>query len=103
MRKIFSFITTCILMMSFMTQSKQKDNTLSEKEKKEGWVLLFDGVTLNGWRPYKNKECDAWDVKNGELYCKEEGVTKKADIITNNKYENYELQIDWKIAPRKNS
>ena len=51
----------------------------------------------------KNKESQGWDVKNGELYCKEEGVTKRADLITNNMYENYELQIDWKISPKKNS
>jgi len=86
-----------------MTNNQQKDNTLTEKEKKEGWVLLFDGTTMKGWRAYQNKEIDGWDIKNGELYCREEGVTKRADLITNNKYENYELQIDWKITPKKNS
>jgi hypothetical protein len=89
--------------MSFMNDGKQRDNTLSKKEKKEGWILLFDGTTMNGWRAYKNKEFEGWDVKNGELYCKEEGVKKRADLITNNEYENYELQIDWKISPKKNS
>ena len=83
-----------------MTNNKQKDNTLSKKEKKEGWVLLFDGTTMNGWRTYQNKEQQGWEVKDGELYCKEEGVTKRADLITVNKYENYELQIDWKISPK---
>lgn len=86
-----------------MTNNKQKDNTLSEKEKREGWVLLFNGTTMDGWRSYKKQESDGWDVKNGELYCKEEGVAKRADLITNNKYENYELQIDWKISPKMNS
>ena len=90
-------------MMSFMKDANQKDNTLSKKEKKEGWILLFDGTTMNGWRSYKNKKSEGWDVKNGELYCKEEGVKERADLITNNKYENYELLIDWKIAPKKNS
>jgi hypothetical protein len=91
------------MIMSFMNDGKQRDNTLSKKEKKEGWILLFDGTTTNGWRAYKNKESEGWDVKNGELYCKEEGVKKRADLITNNQYENYELQIDWKISPKKNS
>jgi hypothetical protein len=58
---------------------------------------------MNGWRIYQNKKVDDWDVKNGELYCKAEGVTKRADLITNDKYENFELQIDWKIAPKENS
>ena len=103
MRKIILITALAFGMMSFIRDTKQKDNTLSKKEKKEGWILLFDGTTMNGWRAYKNKESEGWDVKNGELYCKEEGIKKRADLITNNKYENYELLFDWKISPKKNS
>lgn len=103
MRNTILFTIIAFGMMSFMENVTQKDNTLSKKEKKQGWILLFDGTTMNGWRSFKNKESEGWDVKNGELYCKEEGVKKRADLITNNKYENYELLIDWKIAPKKNS
>ena len=103
MRKTLLFICTVVVTMSFMTNNKQKDNTLSKQEKKEGWKLLFDGKTMDGWRIYQNQKVDDWDVKNGELYCKIEGVTKRADLITNDKYENFELQVDWKIAPKENS
>ena len=104
MRKIiFLIIAFAVTTMSFNSDKKQKDNTLSKKEKKQGWVLLFDGETTNGWRNYKNREADGWAVANGELYCKETGVTKRADLITVNKYENYELLIDWKITPKHNS
>ena len=96
-------LASTFLLTSFTSDNEQKDNTLSKKEKKEGWVLLFDGTTMNGWRAYKNRESEGWDVKNGELYCKQEGVKKRADLITNNQYENYELLIDWKISPKKNS
>ncbi len=102
MEKRLLVICALFATMSFMSD-KQKDNTLSEKEKKEGWILLFDGKTMNGWRTYKNQQTDDWDVKNGELYCKMEGATKRADMITNETYENFELQIDWKIAPKENS
>lgn len=91
------------MLMSTIYFNKQKDNSLTDEEKKEGWALLFDGSSMNGWRTYKNREADGWDVKNGELYCKETGVTKRADLITMNQYENFELKIDWKIAPKKNS
>ena len=104
MKRSFSAILAfAFLLTSFTPDSMLKDNTLTKKEKKQGWILLFDGTTMNGWRSYKNKESEGWDVKNGELYCKEEGVKKRADLITNNKYENYELLIDWKISPKKNS
>lgn len=101
MKKTVIAFAALIMIMSFMP--KQKDNTLTKKEKKEGWVLLFDGTSTNGWRNYKNREAEGWAVANGELYCKEAGVTKRADLITVSQYENYELQIDWKISPRKNS
>ena len=101
MKKIILAFAALIMIVSFMP--KQKDNTLSKKEKKEGWVLLFDGTSTNGWRNYKNREADGWAIANGELYCKENGVSKRADLITASQYENYELQIDWKISSKKNS
>lgn len=99
----FLLILVAIAAVSFISFNKQKDNTLSKQEKKEGWVLLFDGETTKGWRNYKNREADGWSVEKGELYCKETGVNKRADLITADQYENYELQIDWKISPKKNS
>jgi Domain of Unknown Function (DUF1080) len=99
-KTVTGFIVIAII-FSFMP--KQKDNALSKKEKKQGWVLLFDGKSMEGWRNYQNKTADGWDVKDGELYCKETGVSKRADLVTVNQYENYELQVDWKISPKKNS
>ena len=92
--------------MSLFSFYKQKDNTLTAAEKKAGWKLLFDGKSLNGWRMYQNKPADCWGVKNGEIYCKGSEVDKsdlRADIITMDQYENYELLVDWKIAPGGNS
>jgi hypothetical protein len=99
MKKMILLLNIGVLMVSFLPA--QKDNTLTKKEKKQGWVLLFDGKTTEGWRNFQNKTADCWDVKDGELYCKDSG--KKADLVTVAQYENYELQIDWKITPKKNS
>jgi hypothetical protein len=78
------------------------DNTLTEKERKEGWKLLFDGKTTKGWKTYKNKQSDGWQIANGELSCKSEGVKSRADLITVEQYGDFELSIDWKVAPGAN-
>ncbi len=85
---------------------KQKDNVLTAAEKKAGWQLLFDGKSMDGWRMYQNKAADSWGVKNGEIYCKGSETDKsdlRADLVTTDQYENYELLIDWKISAGGNS
>ena len=46
----------------------QQPNTLSNKEKKDGWVLLFDGHTTKGWHTYlKDTVGSKWQVKDGAI------------------------------------
>jgi hypothetical protein len=100
---LLGLIVGSLPLVSFL---KPKDNTLTDAEKKAGWKLLFDGKSLDGWRMYQNKPADCWGVKNGELYCKGSATDKsdlRADIITAEEFDNFELSIDWKIAPQGNS
>lgn len=84
-------------------------NTLTEKEKQDGWRLLFDGKTTHGWKNYSSDRIgSAWKVKDGALYLdnskKKEGyVEDGGDIVTNGEFENYELTLEWKIQPCGNS
>lgn len=82
---------------------QEKHNTLSGKEKKDGWQLLFDGQTTNQWRPYKNAESDGWEIVNGELHCKENDVKHRADLVTIAQYKDFEFAFDWKVAKGANS
>jgi cytochrome c len=81
-------------------------NTLTKKEQKEGWKLLFDGKTTAGWRKFKSDKIgSAWKVENGELYL-DPTVKERAqrgDIITDGEYENFELSLEWKIDSCGNS
>ncbi len=88
----------------FLFSCKQH-NTLSETEKKEGWVLLFDGKTTNGWHLFNHKEMSlAWAVVNGELKSDINDTTGfRGDMISDSTYENYELLFEWKIAKEGNS
>lgn len=75
-------------------------NVLTEDEKAAGWKLLFDGQTTQGWRGYRKPEMPAgWDVIKGCLARTGPG----GDIITNDAFGDFELQIEWRISPAGNS
>jgi hypothetical protein len=75
-------------------------NTLSAAEKAAGWQLLFDGTTTAGWRGWKQPSMPAgWQVVDGALT----RVGVGGDIITTGKYKDFELTLEWKVAPGGNS
>jgi hypothetical protein len=84
-------------------------NTLSEDQKKDGWQLLFDGTTTNGWHKYGNKKIgSAWKVADGALYLdtsvKENWQIKDGgDIVSDSTFDNFHLKLEWKIAKGGNS
>jgi hypothetical protein len=77
------------------------DNELTPAEKKAGWELLFDGKTLNGWRPYAGKPAGGWEVTEGTLHAI--AKVKGTELITEKKYDNFELTWEWKLPPRGNN
>ena len=104
MRKRFmGLVSGLLFLLAPFQSSSQSDNAITRKEKKEGWILLFDGKTLNGWKGFKDRAAAGWAVENGELLCKEGNIKGRSDLITTDQFENFELSIDWKIAPRHNS
>jgi len=76
------------------------NNTLTDAERAAGWRLLFDGSTTNGWRGYKSQTLPpAWHVEDGTL-TKNTGTD---DIITTDRLANFELDLDWQLAPKGNA
>ncbi len=83
-------------------------NTLSPTEKKNGWALLWDGKTSEGWRGAKLSEFpkNGWTMEEGILKVhKGDGgeSTNGGDIITKRKYKNFMLSVDFKITEGANS
>jgi hypothetical protein len=79
-------------------------NTLTDKEKADGWKLLFDGKTTKGWHAYKGKEVgDKWKAADGALVFNPKDGKKGGDIVTDDEYENFELSVEWKVTPGANS
>ena len=76
-------------------------NRLTDAEKAAGWKLLFDGKTTAGWRNFRKQTVSAgWQVIDGAL-CR---VDKSAgDIITTEQYDNFVLELDYKVPLHANS
>ena len=102
---LISLAIFLIFTFGFITIKNESDNKLTKSEKKNGWKLLFDGKSLKGWRPYQNKLTSSWSANAGTLYCKPVSSKSeiRADLITKDVYENFELMIDWKISDKGNS
>lgn len=103
--RIYLICTTLLMTMLFTScDDATKHNVLTEAEKAEGWQLLFDGSTLNGWRDYNGESLTApWFVEDGMIQAKGEGADEHGYIVTDKLYENFELVWDWKIADGGNS
>lgn len=99
---------TLILPVLFLFGSvvmAQTPNTLTKKEKREGWKLLFDGKTTQGWHTYlRDTVGSKWQVRDGALvFDPSQPQSGGGDIVTNDVYENYELTLEWKISKGGNS
>ena len=102
---------TCVAAMLMMLPAFGQDlNTLTRKEKKEGWVLLFNGSDFSGWRQCNGTEMpknwvieeQAMKVFTGEG--KKPGSGARGDILyADKKFKNFELSIDWKASKMANS
>jgi hypothetical protein len=87
---------------------QELSNTLSGAEKADGWRLLWNGRNTKGWRSAK---ADAfpqhgWQIQDGVLTVLESGggeAVAGGDIITVDRYSDFELKVDFKITPGANS
>ena len=74
------------------------------KVDKDGYYVLFDGSSLNGWRGYcKDHVPSKWNIKDGSLHFNGRGPGEGGDIIFAHKFKNFEFEIEWKIAEGGNS
>ncbi|HET7626390.1 MAG TPA: DUF1080 domain-containing protein [Verrucomicrobiae bacterium] len=90
------------------TKSEPMPNTLTEKEKRDGWRLLWDGKTTDGWRSARGGDFPhkSWKIQNGVLSVLSSGNAESqagGDIITDERYSNFELKVDFKTTPGCNS
>ncbi len=97
-----TLIALLLMLSAVLVSAADTKPALTDDEKKDGWTLLFDGETTTGWKKIGAKEfpTDAWDIVDGCLHRKNGHGN---DIVTTDTYENFELSLEWKIAPGGNS
>jgi hypothetical protein len=83
-------------------------NKLTDRETKDGWQLLWDGTSTQGWRGARADRFPekGWAVSDGELKVLKSGGAESAhggDIVTTKKYRNFVLEVDFKITKGANS
>lgn len=115
MKKLFSlwlavaFIFTISCKSTKIGEGKSSMNRLTKQEIEEGWILLFDGKTTEGWRGNNRPDFPSgWEVIDGTLHCKasgkgEAGGHDGGDILHEKEFSNFRLKLEWKVAPGGNS
>lgn len=101
---IAAAIVTSLFACNSTQHATNPNNKLSKQEKADGWQLLFDGESTNGWHKYGSpgKIGAAWKVKQGILWL--DTLSKDGgDIVSDKEYENYHLKLEWKVAKNGNS
>ena len=112
MRKTVSYFTLAILAVALLpmvvfaqddqpepnqeTPAPQK-SLLTTEELTEGWISLFDGETLYGWRP--NEKAN-WSVIDGAITA---DSGKPSLLCTTSQWGNYQLKLDFKTVEGGNS
>lgn len=101
MRMHFFLVPTLVLWLAFFALSpaaSAQPNTLTPRETEAGYVLLFDGRTLDGWTTSGNPA--AWAVEDGAIVTKPGGGRW---LRTTRMYRDFELAIDFMLTPGANS
>jgi hypothetical protein len=118
-KRTITFLTAimALLTLSF-TPSEKRDpmklyaqidraaapNTLAPTEKKNGWSLLFDGKSTDGWHGYNLKVFpDCWVIQDGVFNTTSQDGHESLDIITNKKYHSFAFSADFKLIKGTNS
>jgi hypothetical protein len=103
-------LTLAAAMLIILPATGQGPNKLTDKEMKDGWVLLFNGKDFTGWRQCNGAAMPAnWVIEDNAMKVvigegKKPGEGSGGDILYGSKkFRNFEFSIDWKASKMANS
>jgi len=109
MKAIYYSALAGALLLGACSQKESSQEETMETEVASEWIELFDGQSFNGWTKYGGEEVgQAWKIQDGMFYL--DATNKKdwqtgdgGDIVTVEEFDNFHLQVEWKISPNGNS
>lgn len=98
-------LSGCVMTSAY--ESVTRPNTLTESEKASGWRLLWDGKSTHGWRSIKDRTfpTQKWQIADGILTVRaaRDLLSGGGSIITRDRFDSFELTVDFKLTPGANS
>jgi len=88
---------------------EQTSEAMEEQAPEEEWIVLFNGENLDGWKRYGADEIGPlWSVQDGTILCDGQGLGEGSgewggSLMTIEQFDNFELEVEWKISPGGNS
>ena len=121
-RTFLLILTSFLLLFGCRTELKKstlkndsvQNNTLTPTEIEQGWKLLFDGKSFDGWRGLGREavQKEHWRIEDGTIRKLNSGEvpsladgqpTEGGDLMTIKSFDNYDLYFEWKISPAGNT
>jgi hypothetical protein len=103
-----ALVILVLALPSFSQKTKKAQNELIAAEQQQGWKLLFDGTTMNGWRGayLDSLPTRGWEIRKGMLIVQASGGGEAAfggDLVTIDEYRSFDLTLDFKLTEGANS
>jgi hypothetical protein len=92
------------IVLAVLLNAAGLENALTAEERREGWVLLFDGKSSEGWEEVTGKAfpVGSWRIEDGCLRAYA-GSAGRQDLRTVRRFKDFELQFEWKLPEDGNS
>ena len=112
---LFTFLLAGTMLISCKPKAEgdkkaaEEDTTEAVSPEAEGWIVMFDGTSTDGWRGYGKESFpeQGWVIEEGALKCLGSGHGeaggKGGDIIYDQKFKDFHLKLEWKISEGGNS
>lgn len=102
MIKILQVAVLAFTLQGTLSLLAAEEKSVITKSKGGSWEVLFDGKSTDKWRGFKKEKfpSESWKVEDGVL---KTIVGNGTDIVTKEQYDNFELDLEWKVTPGANS